>query len=140
MGTMHRARVLAFQIIYSWDFTKKSDPELLFACARDLSPNDFDASSEAYVKLTVCGTLENIQTIDNCIKNHITNWNFDRISRIDLAILRLSVYGLLYQKDTDGKIIINEAVKLAQEFGGDDSYKFVNGILDSIYKENGHKD
>ena len=133
---MHRARVLAFQIIYSWDFSKKSDPELLFESAKELSPDEFDASSEAYVKLTVCGTLENIQTVDKAIKNHIKNWNFDRISRIDLAILRLSVYGLLFQKDTDGKIIINEAVKLAQEFGGDDSYKFVNGVLDAIYKEN----
>ena len=136
MGTMHRARVLAFQIIYSWDFSKKSDPELLFSSAKELSPDEFDASSEAYVKLTVCGTLENIQTVDKAIKDHIKNWNFDRISRIDLAILRLSVYGLLFQKDTDGKIIINEAVKLAQEFGGDDSYRFVNGVLDAIYKEN----
>jgi len=136
MGTMHRARVLAFQIIYSWDFSKKSDPELLFSSAKELSPDEFDASSEAYVKLTVCGTLENIQTVDQAIKDHIKNWNFDRISRIDLAILRLSVYGLLFQKGTDGKIIINEAVKLAQEFGGDDSYKFVNGVLDAIYKEN----
>lgn len=133
---MHRARVLAFQIIYSWDFSKKSDPELLFESAKELSPDEFDASSEAYVKLTVCGTLENIQTVDKAIKDHIKNWNFDRISRIDLAILRLSVYGLLFQKGTDGKIIINEAVKLAQEFGGDDSYKFVNGVLDAIYKEN----
>ena len=133
---MHRARVLAFQIIYSWDFSKKSDPELLFESAKELSPDEFDASSEAYVKLTVCGTLENIQTVDKAIKDHIKNWNFDRISRIDLAILRLSVYGLLFQKDTDGKIIINEAVKLAQEFGGDDSYRFVNGVLDAIYKEN----
>ena len=136
MGTMHRARVLAFQIIYSWDFEKKSDPELLFSSVKELSPDDFDAASEAYVKLTVCGTLENIQTVDSAIKSHIKNWNFDRISRIDLAILRLSVYGLLFQKDTDGKIIINEAVKLAQEFGGDDSYRFVNGVLDAIYKEN----
>ena len=133
---MHRARVLAFQIIYSWDFSKKSDPELLFSSAKELSPDEFDASSEAYVKLTVCGTLENIQTVDQTIKDHIKNWNFDRISRIDLAILRLSVYGLLFQKGTDGKIIINEAVKLAQEFGGDDSYKFVNGVLDAVYKEN----
>ena len=136
MGTMHRARVLAFQIIYSWDFSKKSDPELLFSSAKELSPDEFDASSEAYVKLTVCGTLDNIQTVDKAIKDHIKNWNFDRISRIDLAILRLSVYGLLFQKDTDGKIIINEAVKLAQEFGGDESYRFVNGVLDAIYKDN----
>ena len=136
MGTMHRARVLAFQIIYSWDFEKKSDPELLFESAKNLSPDEFGDAAEAYVKLTVCGTLENIQTVDNAIRSHLKNWNFDRISRIDLAILRLSAYGLLFQKDTDGKIIINEAVKLAQEFGGDDSYRFVNGILDAIYKEN----
>ena len=136
MGTMHKARVLAFQIIYSWDFEKKSAPELLFKTVKGLSADVFDEAAEAYVKLTVCGTLENIQTIDKTISANIKNWNFDRISRIDLAILRLSVYGLLFQKDTDGKIIINEAVKLAQEFGGDDSYKFVNGILDAVYKKN----
>ncbi len=136
MGTMHRARVLAFQIIYSWDFDKKSDPGLLFKSVKELSPDEFDDAAEAYVKLTVCGTLENIQAVDNAIKRHSKNWNFDRISRIDLAILRLSAYGLLFQKGTDGKIIINEAVKLAQEFGGDDSYRFINGVLDAIYKDN----
>jgi len=136
MGTMHKARVLAFQIVYSWDFDKKSAPELLFERVKALSADEFGEASEAYVKLTVCGVLENIGVIDGIISENIKNWNFDRISRIDLAILRLSVYGLLFQKDIDGKIIINEAVKLAQEFGGDDSYKFVNGVLDAIYKKN----
>ena len=91
MGTMHKARVLAFQIIYSWDFEKKSAPELLFKTVKGLSADVFDEAAEAYVKLTVCGTLENIQTIDKTISANIKNWNFDRISRIDLAILRLSV-------------------------------------------------
>ncbi|MCQ2604235.1 MAG: transcription antitermination factor NusB [Spirochaetia bacterium] len=132
---MHKARVLAFQIIYSWDFKNNSASEL-YESVKALSNEEFDESAEAYVKLTVCGTLENIEEIDSRIKANIKNWNFDRISKVDLAILRLSVYGLLYQKDTDGKVFINEAIKLANEFGSDDSYKFVNGVLDSIYKKN----
>lgn len=136
MGAMHKARVLAFQIIYSWDFERRAVPENLFDSVRNLSNEEFDIASETYVKLTVCGTIENIDKIDSMIREHLRNWKFDRIAKVDLAILRLSVYGLLFQKDTDGKIIINEAVKIAQEYGNDDSYKFINGLLDSIYKKN----
>ena len=136
MGAMHKARILAFQIIYSWDFTKKIGAENLCDSIKNLSKEEFDLAAEAYVKLTVCGTIENIDTIDRLIKDNLNKWKFDRIAKVDLAILRLSVYGLLFQKDTDGKIIINEAVKIAQEYGNDDSYKFINGTLDSIYKKN----
>lgn len=134
MGIRHKARILAFQTIYSWDFEKKDIGEV-YRSVSALSNTKFKADAEAFVRLIVFGIVENIEAIDRQISENAKNWNFDRLSKVDLAILRTGVYGLMFQKETDGSIIINEAVDIAKEFGGDESYKFVNGVLDSVYKK-----
>ena len=85
----------------------------------------------------MAGTIEHVAEIDEVIKRHLDSWDFKRINKVDLAILRISVYPLLYQKDLHPSIIINEAVDISKEFGSEDSYKFVNAVLDSIRKELG---
>jgi N utilization substance protein B len=66
------------------------------------------------------------------IKKHLQNWDFSRLNRVDLAILRMSVYSLMYQEEIAPSIVIDEAIGIAREFGTDDSFRFVNGVLDSI--------
>ena len=83
------------------------------------------------------GTIENIERIDGAIKKHAEHWDLDRIAKVDLAILRVSVYALLLRDDIPATVTIDEAVEIAKQFGGDDSYKFVNGVLDSIRKSRG---
>ena len=80
----------------------------------------------------VLWTIENISEIDKKIAENLDNWVIERLNSVDKAILRLSVYSLLYQKDTPAPIVIDEAINLAKDFGTDDSYKFVNAVLDSI--------
>ena len=80
-----------------------------------------------------------IEEIDALITKHLDSWELYRINKVDLAILRISVYPLLYQKDLHPSIVINEAVDISKEFGSDDSYKFVNAVLDNIKKELGGK-
>ena len=63
----------------------------------------------------------------------------DRISRVALAILRVSVYELLFQKGAEAKIVIDEAVNIAKDFDTDDSYKFINAVLDKIGKNEAKK-
>ncbi len=87
-----------------------------------------------FSKLLVVGTIEHVAEIDALIRAYVSAWDFDRISRVDLAILRISVYALLYQKDIHPSIIIDEAVSIAKEFGKDDAYKFINAVLDNIKK------
>ncbi len=72
--------------------------------------------------------------IDEKIKEHLEHWDFSRLSRVDLAILRMSVFCLLYQPDIPATVTIDEAIDIAREFGTDDSYRFINGVLDSIQK------
>ena len=84
--------------------------------------------------MMVLGTIENIEEIDKCIQDNLKNWVLERVNSVDKAILRLSAYSLLYQKDIPSAVVIDEAINLAKDFGTDDSYKFVNAVLDSIKK------
>jgi N utilization substance protein B len=71
--------------------------------------------------------------IDSLIQASATEWPIDKLNRIDLAILRLAIYEL-HNTQTPPKVVIDEAVELAKEFGGDSSPSFVNGVLGTIYK------
>lgn len=107
------------------------------SASEDISPQVNE--SEAFARLLVAGTIEHVSEIDELIKKHLESWEFSRINKVDLAILRISVYPLLYQKDLHPSIVINEAVDISKEFGSDDSFKFVNAVLDNIRKDIGGK-
>ena len=68
------------------------------------------------------------------VKNHLKTWDIERVNKVSLSILRMSVYSLKYQTDIQPSIVIDEAIHIAKEFGPDGSFKFVNAILDNIKK------
>ena len=78
--------------------------------------------------------LENLSVIDDIIESNLNKWSMDRLFKIDLSILRVAVFELLYNKDTAKEIVINEAVEIAKKFGTEESPKFVNGILGSLIR------
>jgi len=78
--------------------------------------------------------IKQISKIDNIIKVSAPLWPLEQISKIDLAILRLSIYELVLEKVNPPKVIIDEAIELAKEFGGDKSSKFINGVLGTVVK------
>lgn len=78
--------------------------------------------------------IENIDKIDELIESSLNKWSFDRLFKIDLSILRVAVFELLYNRDTPKEIVINEAVEIAKKFGTDDSPKFINGILGTLIR------
>lgn len=82
------------------------------------------------------GSIENLDALDQIIAPAAPEWPIAQISKVDLAVLRLSVFELtIYDQVTPYKVIINEAVEVAKSFGGDNSSKFVNGVLATVYKE-----
>lgn len=84
----------------------------------------------------ISGTISHIEEIDNQIKAHLSSkWTIDRLNKVTLAILRMSIFSLLYQKDLPATIVIDEAIDIAKDYGEDDSFKFINAILDKINKE-----
>jgi len=79
------------------------------------------------------GVIKNLNTIDESIKNVVTDWKFEDIGSVEFSILRLATYELLYT-EINRAIIINEALNIAKEFCEDKAPKFLNGILDNIKK------
>ncbi len=133
-------RIIAFQGLYSWDaggMSEKDVLELSWANSNDSDEGEkpaLDDEGSAFSRMLIAGTIENIEKIDETIKTHLTNWDFNRVNKVTLAILRMSVYALLFTKDVDSSIVIDEAIDIAKNYGPDDSYRFVNAILDNIKK------
>lgn len=136
-----KARVTAFQALYSWDVGGTSEKDVLELAwlssdsdGEEAERPAFNDEAMAFIRMLIAGTIENIARIDELIKKHLTNWEFDRVNRVTVAILRMSVYSMLFVKDIAPLIVIDEAVDIAKNYGPDDSYKFVNAILDNIKK------
>lgn len=123
------------QALYSWDLSKASTGELL-----ELKWVDDPARNEdtlSFARLIIAGYLENRETVDAQIDSHLEHWDINRLSRVDLAVLRMAAYSLLYLPDIPASVTIDEAIAIAKEFGADESYKFVNGVLDAIRRDTG---
>jgi N utilization substance protein B len=136
MAGRRKGRILAFQALYAWDVSHISLPDLLdFGWVEEEKRDRLGEDGIAFPRLIIAGTIEHIAEIDGKIRENITNWDFDRLNKVDLAILRMSVYSLLYQTDLHPSIVIDEAIDISKEFGSDESYKFVNAVLDSIRKK-----
>jgi len=136
MAGRRKGRILAFQALYAWDVSHLSLENLLdFGWIEQEKREKLGEDGIAFPRLIIAGTIEHIEEIDGHIKAHITNWDFDRLNKVDLAILRMSVYSLIFQSDMHPTIVIDEAIDISKEFGSDESYKFVNAVLDSIRKK-----
>ena len=146
-------RVIAFQVLYSWDVSKSSlddlltfswlqkDSEIEAGLQQEQTELSETAKEErTFASLIIAGTISHIDEIDKLIENHLSSsWSIDRISRVALAILRTSVYEILFQAGAEPKIVIDEAVNIAKDFDTDDSYKFINAVLDKIGKDEAKK-
>ena len=133
MASRRKGRILAFQALYCWESTHAALDELMmFPWITREKQSSLDKGVADFSRLLLTGTVENIKAIDEVIKNHVQHWDFSRLNRVDLAILRMSVYTLMYQRDIAPSIVIDEAIGISKEFGTDDSFRFVNGVLDSI--------
>lgn len=127
-------RELAFKLIYSQEIQKEEDTEeqiKLYLEANEITDN----SAIEYIKDVVKGIKGNKEEIEQRIeKNLKADWKIERISKVDLSLLKLAIYEIKY-KEIPYKIIINEVVELSKQYGEEQSKNFVNGILASIVKE-----
>ena len=133
MASRRKGRILAFQALYCWESTRiPADELMMFSWLEGKKRAALDEGITGFSRLLITGTIENIKAIDEMIKKHLQNWDISRLNRVDLAILRMSVYTLIYQREIAPSIVIDEAIGISKEFGTDDSFRFVNGVLDSI--------
>jgi N utilization substance protein B len=136
MGSRHLARIIALQTLYEWDFKgKKGFPsEILERNFQEFAP---DLKDKDFSRELVKGTIEHLAEIDEIISKAAPQWPIEQIANIDRNILRLGVYELLFgdKKAVPPKVAINEAIELGKSFGGENSGRFINGVLGAIFKE-----
>lgn len=127
-------REQAFKLLYSLEIQKDQDLQELIELYLE-SNGITDKPTKEYIQDAILGVEENKANIVSQIeKNLKSDWRIDRISKIDLSILKLAIYEIQYKK-IPFKVAINEAVELAKKYGEDSSKNFVNGILASVVKE-----
>jgi N utilization substance protein B len=123
-------RATAMQFLYMWDINPSEDrPGVLlsFFSAQE-HPREYYSFAEELIN----GALDNQAKIDEFIKSNAHNWAFNRIARVDLAILRVAIYELLHRRDIPPVVTINEAIELGKTYSNPDSRRFLNGILDKL--------
>lgn len=128
----HLSRTIVMQSIYEWDFRR--DRDLLEIAQRNTEQYDAE-TDEDYIKSTVVGIRDNIGRIDPLLHQAAPDWPVDQIAVIDKTILRIAVYELVIDRQVPPKVVINEAVELAKTFGSDNSGKFINGVLGTLYRQ-----
>ena len=132
------ARAQAFQFLYGLNFSPAMTIEALQE-AYMTSPDNADkpeaqCQPEGFSWELIEGVWSNYIALDKVIEQFSKNWKVDRIGKIELTLLRLAVFEMLYREDIPPKVAINEAVELAKQFGDDRSRTFVNGLLDAAAK------
>ncbi len=142
MANRHLARSVVLQSLFEWDFRDKDKKVLEDAIARDsaeFAPGSTAAADIAFMQDLGKGVVKKLPEIDTIITKAAPDWPLDKISIVDRNVLRMGLYELLFadREEVPAKVAINEAIELAKSFGGENSGKFVNGVLGSVYKELG---
>lgn len=135
MATRHLIRTVLLQALYEWDFyNQKTD--LTKIIERNLEEFAPGIDEPEFAWKIAKGLIEHIQEIDSIIVKAAPDWPLNRISIIDRNTLRIGLYELIYadKNEVPPKVAINEAIEMAKNFGGQNSSKFINGVMGTIYK------
>ena len=135
MASRHLSRSIAMQSLYEWDFSGR-ELDLKKITEKNLKEFGPGLENESFVWELVTGVVEHIEEINEIIKKAAPQWPIEQISIVDRNILRIGIFELLYEdkKAVPPKVAINEAIELAKSFGGENSGKFVNGVLGTVFE------
>lgn len=135
------ARKVAMQLVYEQPYKSNiTEEDIVFAyefVGENASPTEDD---KKYIDRIVNGVNNNKVDIDNLISKHLHEWTIDRLAKVDLAIMRLSVFEMLYCLDIPNNVSISEAISLAHTYSDNKSARFLNGVLGAISRDKQVKD
>ena len=133
-GSRRQGRTLAFQVLFGLGFDpQEGETNVRRAFNRNPAVEECELEeARSFASQLVQGVCDNLADIDRIIGKHSDHWKIGRIGKVELAILRLSLFEILHRSDIPLKVAINEAIELAKGFGDENSRSFVNGILDAV--------
>jgi len=131
MGLQHKAREVVLQALYHYDVSAdKEQIANFYWLEKKVNAKIIERAKEVFL-----GAVAHLDEIDSVIGTGIKKWDPDRVGKTEWAIMRLSVYSFLYEKKIDVEVLMNEAVILAKKFCDEDSFKFINGVLNGVFKK-----
>ncbi|MDD5606221.1 MAG: transcription antitermination factor NusB [Patescibacteria group bacterium] len=134
----HFARILVMQSLYEWQ--QRENLALSDIIARHLEKHEFEENNLTFIHKLIAGVEKNLEEIDQVITVSAPEWPIPQIAQVDLSILRLAIFELLFDDEVPPKAVINEAVELAKAFGGENSSKFINGVLGTVFRNSAKYD
>ena len=139
MANRHLSRSIVLQTLFEWDFAVEKDTTLEAMLERNIEEFGPGLDDSHFMSELFLGITKKKAIIDEIIEKAAPDWPIDKISIIDRNILRLGLYELLFgdREQVPPKVAINEAIELAKSFGGENSSRFINGVLGGVYKEIG---
>lgn len=133
----HLGRIIALQTLYEEEFRHEAGDsafQLDEVLARNIGRYEEMVDDIDFIHELVRGVLEKTSELDAVLQPIAPEWPIDQIARMDRLVLRMGLYELLYTADVPPKVVINEAVELAKAFGGENSSKFINGVLGTVLR------
>jgi N utilization substance protein B len=128
----HLSRLVAMQTLYEAEFRTSAKIDEV----KKRNVGEFEGNvDEVFYNLVVDGVRKNRDELDNLIEEAAPEWPIDQITPLDRIILEIAIFELKHEKELPPKVAIDEAVELAKQFGSDNSSKFINGVLGSVYKK-----
>jgi N utilization substance protein B len=137
MASRHLSRSIAMQSLYEWDFYNKDKQGLKEIAERNIKEFGPGLESDELVWEIVDGVVKNLTKLDKIISKAAPEWPVEQITIVDRNVLRIGLFELLYSdpEKVPPKVAINEAIELAKTFSGENSGKFINGVLGTVYKQ-----
>ncbi len=138
----HLGRIIALQTLYEAAFRlecKDDKVDLDAILKRNIGRYKAALDDKEFILRLVKGVQKDSAKLDKILQPIAPEWPLNQIAKIDLSILRIGAYELINHKDVPAKVVINEAVELAKSFGGDNSSKFINGVLGTLLKQSTDK-
>ncbi len=134
--TKKRTRENLYLMLFQTEFYQEQDlMEQADLFLESLEGKDATEKAKEALRERYQSVLSHLSDIDEKIGQKAEGWSFSRLPKADLSVMRLAVYEILYDEDVPDGVAINEAVELAKRYGGDKSFRFVNGVLASVVKE-----
>ena len=134
----HLGRIIALQTLYEQDFRREAGDanfDLDEILTRNVERYKEMVEDKQFIDQLVKGVTERLAELDEQLQPIAPEWPIDQIARMDRVILRMGLYELTYEQDVPPKVVINEAVELAKAFGGENSSKFINGVLGTVMRQ-----
>ena len=144
MSTKTEAREFCLQFLYHFqlpvfqELKKSLESSTIFERIQDFKDTlnkELNSEGQAYVASTVKGILKTHEELEAILVKYLKNWKLSRISKIEHTIFMLAIYELKFTPDVPAKVVINEAIELGKKYSTKESASFINGILDSVMKQ-----